>query len=198
MTRRVRSFRVRWSVRGVVLRILLVAVVAFGAIVLVPFALWQGVAIIAALISTVIPRSMTAWLAAACLVFGLILVPPSPDRTALAVLLVPAVHLLGSLALTIPSASHVSLMALLPSAWRFVVVQLLAQTAVFVAGLLAPAPVDRGIAWLAPATAAVLLVALAFALRAARRADDVPAAALEKGVRSAPESLRGADVRDPS
>ena len=198
MTRRVRSFRVRGAVRGIVLRILLVAVVACGAVALVPFPLWQGVAVIAALVSVVIPRSMAAWLAAACLVFGMILVPPSPDRTALAVLIVPAVHLLGSLALTIPSTSRVSLTALLPSAWRFVIVQLLAQSTVFAVRLLAPAPVDRGIAWLAPAAAAVLLVVLSFALRAARRADAAPEAALENGVRSVPESSGGADVRGPS
>lgn len=198
MTRRIRSFRVRGAVRGIVLRILLVAAVSYGAIALIPFPLWQGVAVVAALISSVLPRSMTAWMAAACLVFGVILVPPSPDRTALAVLLVPAVHLLGSLTLTIPSASRVSLTALLPSAWRFVVVQLLAQTTVSAAGLLAPPPVDRGIAWLAPATAAVVLVALTVALRAARRADAAPRTGLENGVRSAPESLSGADVRGPS
>ncbi len=198
MTRRARSLRVHWAVRGVVLRVLLVAIVAYGAIALIPFALWQGVAVIAALVSTVIPRSMTAWMAAACLVFGVILVTPSPDRTALAVLLVPAVHLLGSLALTIPSSSRVALKALLPSAWRFVVVQVVAQSTVFAVGLVAPAPVDRGVAWLAPATAAVLLVALTFALHAVRRVEAASASALENSVRSAPESLHGADVRGPS
>lgn len=198
MTRRIRSFRVPWAVRGIVLRILLVGVVACGAIALIPFPLWQGVAVIAALVSTVIPRSMTAWLAAACLVFGILLAPASPDRTALAVLLVPAVHLLGSLTLTIPSNSRVSPTVLLPSARRFAVVQLLAQSTVFAAGLLAPAPVERGAAWLAPAAAAVILTALTFALHAVKRADAMPDSALENGVRSAPESLRGADVRGPS
>lgn len=75
-------------------------------------------------------------------------VPNSDEATppAHAVLLVPAVHLLGSLALT----------------------------------------------------PAVLLVALTFALYAVRRVDAASASALENSVRSAPESLHGADVRGPS
>ncbi|QYM63038.1 hypothetical protein [Microbacterium sp. Se5.02b] len=55
MNRRVRSIRVPGAVRGITLRLLLVVVVGVGAAVLVPFPLWQGVALLAAVVSVIIP-----------------------------------------------------------------------------------------------------------------------------------------------
>lgn len=179
MSRVIRSFRVGVAVFGIIPRLLLVAAVWIGAIALVPFALWQGVAVLAALVALVVPRSMAAWLAAACLAFGVLLATPSPERTALAVLLVHAVHVLGSLSLVIPLRSRLSFSALLPSLYRFVVVQLLTQPLVFAVWLLAPAPADRGIAWIAPLAAAALLLGVILALRAAKNADAAPDARVD-------------------
>ncbi|MEU4015469.1 hypothetical protein AB0E56_09390 [Microbacterium sp. NPDC028030] len=190
MTRRVRSIRVPGAVRGITLRLLLVAVVGVGAAVLVPFPLWQGVALLAAVVSVIIPRSLAAWASAACLVFGVLLTEPAPGRTAVAVLLVHAVHILASLSLAVPMASRLALQALRPTLVRFAVVQALSQPLVFAAWLLAPSGVDRGIAWLAPAAAALLLFGVLLELRAAKRAD--------AGVEAESESPSGADVRGPS
>ena len=198
MTRGIRSFRVRGAVPGLVIRLLIVAVVWGGAIQLNPFPLWQGIALVASLIAFVVPRSLAAWLGAACLVFGVLLTDPAPERTALAVLLVHAIHVLGSLALAIPLSSRVALAVLVPSATRFLVVQLIAQPLVLGVWLLAPADVDHGPAWLAPAAAVALLLGVVLALRAARNADDAPRTAASEEERVAAERPRGADVRGPS
>lgn len=187
MTRAVRSLRTGVSLPGVTLRLLVVALVWVGVVVLNPFPLWQGVAVVAALVAVVIPRALTAWVAAACVPFGVILTEPSPQRTALAVLLVHAIHVLAALSLVVPLTSRLSPAALIPSAQRFVVVQLIAQPIVFGAFLLAPGVAGRGIAWLAPAAAVALLGGVVIAVRAARKAD----AEVEIGG-------GGADVRGPS
>ncbi|MFK3678837.1 hypothetical protein ACI2IP_13980 [Microbacterium sp. NPDC090218] len=198
MSRGIRSFRVRWAVPGITVRLLIVAIVWGGAVALIPFPLWQAVAVIAALAAVALPRSLAAWVAAACLVFGVILTEPSPERTALAVLLVPAVHVLASLSLVIPNSSRLALGALAPTLGRFLVVQLLAQPVVYGMWLLLPTRVDRGAAWIAPLAAAALLLGVLLALRAVRKAD------APRGSRPRSASHRGggapggADVRGPS
>ena len=67
MTRGLRSFRVRAAVPGITVRLLILAIVWGGAVVLVPFPLWQGVAVVAALVAVALPRSLAAWFGAACL-----------------------------------------------------------------------------------------------------------------------------------
>lgn len=166
MTRQAHTFRVRASARGVVLRVLLIAVVAVGVTVLNPYVLWQGIAIAAAVVAAVIPRSMAAWVAAACLPFGVLLSEPSPARTALAVLLVHGIHVLASLTLVVPARSRVALRVLVPTLARFVCVQVLAQTITFAAWLLVPSTPERGIGWIAPLAAAILLVAVVVGVRA--------------------------------
>ncbi|WP_282848419.1 hypothetical protein [Microbacterium oxydans] len=52
-----------------------------------------------------------------------------PGRTALAVLLVHAIHVLASLSLALPISSRVALPVLGPSLARFLVIQLLARPA---------------------------------------------------------------------
>lgn len=197
MTPRLRSFRVRAAVPGIVLRLLVVAIAWGGALVLVPFTLWQGVAVIAALLAVALPRSLAAWLAAACLVFGVLLTDPDPGRTALAVLLVHAIHLLASLSLVIPISSRVALPVLGPSLVRFLIIQLLAQPVVFSVWLLAPSDVVHGLTPLAPVAAAALALGVLLALRAARSADAQPR---EKSAEGEPvrEPGRGANVRGPS
>ena len=198
MTRGMRSFRVRAAVPGLVIRLLTVAIVWSGAVALNPYPLWQGIAVVASAIAVVLPRSLAAWSGAASIVFGVLLTDPAPERTALAVLLVHAIHVLGSLALTIPLASRVALAVLVPSVTRFLVVQLIAQPLVFGVWLLAPTDVDRGSAWLAPVAAVALLVGVLLALGAARRADVAPGAPSSEGMRTVEVRPRGADVRGPS
>ncbi len=187
MSGAVRSFRTGVVLPGATLRVLLLAVVWVGVVVLNPFPLWQGVAVVAALVSVILPRALTAWVAAACLPFGVILTEPSPGRTALALLLVHAIHVLAALGLVVPLSSRLPPAVLIPSAMRFLVVQLIAQPIVFGAFLLAPGSAERGIAWLAPAAAVALLAGVLLAVRAARNGDAEPE--IVKG---------GADVRGPS
>lgn len=171
MSRGIRSFRVRGAIPGVTVRLAIVAIVWGGAVALIPFPLWQAVSVIAALVAVVLPRSLAAWVAAACLVFGVVLTDPAPERTALAVLLVPAVHVLASLSLVIPNSSRLALGALAPTLARFVVVQLLAQPVAYGMWLLLPTKIDHGAAWLAPLAATALLLGVLLALRAVRMAD---------------------------
>lgn len=171
MTRGLRSFRVRAAVPGITVRLLILAIVWGGAVVLVPFPLWQGVAVVAALVAVALPRSLAAWFGAACLVLGVLLTESDPGRTALAVLLVPAIHVLASVSLEIPISSRVALAVLWPSLARFLVVQLLAQPVVFGVWVLAPSNVDQGIAALAPLAAVALVLGVLLAVRAVRRSD---------------------------
>lgn len=198
MRRGIRSFRVRGAVPGITIRLLIVAIVWGGVLVLNPFLLWQAVAVIAALVAVVLPRSLAAWAAAGCLVFGVVLTEPAPERTALAVLLVPAIHVLASLSLVIPISSRLALTVLGPSLARFLVIQLLAQPIVLGVWLLAPPQVERGAAWLAPLSAAALLLGVLLALRAARRSDVPRQSGTATGGGRAAATPRGADVRGPS
>lgn len=197
MKRGLRSFRVRAAVPGITFRLLVLAIVWGGAVMLVPFPLWQGVAVTAALLAVVIPRSLAAWFGAACLVFGVLLTDPDPARTALAVLLVPAIHVLAALSLVIPMSSRVALAVLGPSLARFLIMQLLAQPVVFGVWLLAPSNIDHGIVWLAPLAAAALVLGVLLALRAIRRSDAPPTVS-STGADPTVERPRGANVRGPS
>jgi hypothetical protein len=195
MTGRARSFRVGGAVPGVALRLGVVALVWAGVVMLNPFPLWQGVAVIAALVAVVFPRSLAAWAGIACLPFGVILTEPSPVRTAIAVLLVHAIHVLASFALVVPAYSRFALGVLVPSAGRFVVVQMLAQPVVLGVWLLMPERPEHGVAWLAPVAAVVLLLGVLLAVRAARREDT---GAQGNVVDEAAAVNRGANVRGPS
>ena len=198
MRRRLRSFRVRAAVPGIVVRLLVVGIAWGGALVLVPFPLWQGVAVIASVLAVVLPRSLAAWLAAACLVFGVLLTDPDPGRSALAVLLVHAIHVLASLSLVIPISSRVALPVLGPSLARFLVIQLLAQPLVFAVWLLAPSDVVHGLTPLAPLAAAALACGVLLALHVARRADAQPRESERAEGETIAERDRGANVRGPS
>lgn len=198
MTRGNRSFRVCGAVPGIAVRLLLVAVVWAGVVVLNPFPVWQVVAVLAALVAVVVPRSLAAWLSAACVVFGVLLTDQAPERTALAVLVVPAIHMLASLSLVIPASSRLALAVLVPSLGRFLIVQLLAQPLVLGVWLSAPSDVDRGVVWLAPLAATALLLGVVLALRAAKRADAPAGTNARAGAEPTAESPHGANVRGPS
>lgn len=198
MSRAIRRVHVPGGVPGIAIRALLVGVVCVGVVMLIPFPLWQGIAVVTAVVAVVVPRTLSAWAAAACLAFGVIVTEPSPGRTALALLLVHAIHVLAALSLVVPTMSRLALRVLRPTLLRFGVVQLLSQPLVFAMWLLAPSGVDRGTAWLAPVAAASLVVGVLLALRAAKRADAEPARTAPGGGDAVVESGVGADVRGPS
>ncbi|HWS50255.1 MAG TPA: hypothetical protein VN241_04515 [Microbacterium sp.] len=189
MRRRIHTLRVRGGVFGIMPRLLLLALVVAGVITLMPYPLWQGIAVVAAVVAVIIPRSMAAWAAAACLPFGILVSEASPARTALALLLVHAIHVLGALSLAIPLTSRLALRALWPSAMRFVAVQLIAQPLVLGVWTVAPAPSGRPLSWLAPLAAAVLLLGVVVALRALKRSD---APTRERSETSRQENARNA------
>jgi len=193
ITRRSHAFRVRAGIPAVLLRVLLVAVTTAGALTLVPVPLWRGVAIAAAVIGAVVPRSLAGWIGGACVGLGMLFADPQPAQTAIGVLVVHAIHVLASLSWTVPAMSWISVRALVPTLRRFVAIQLVAQPVAFgVSALTSPAE-GQGVAWAALAGAAVLVVAAGFGLHALRRADADPAA-----VHSAPGARSGADVGGPA
>jgi len=193
MTRRGHTFRVRAGMPAVLLRVLLVAGTAAGAMVLVPVPLWRGVAIAAAVVGAIVPRSLAGWGGAACVGLGMLFADPDPAHTAIGVLVVHAIHVLASLSWIIPASSWISVRALVPTLRRFVAVQLIAQPLAFGVALLAAPETGTGIAWAALTGAALLVLAVAFGLHALRRADaDAPA------VHSAPPGRSGADVGGPA
>ncbi|MFD4960993.1 hypothetical protein [Microbacterium sp. NPDC058389] len=171
MTRRSHAFRVRAGVPAVLLRVLLVAVTVAGAWSLVPVPLWRGVAVVAAVIGAVVPRSLGGWIGGACVGLGMVFADPQPAQTAIAVLVVHAIHVLASLTWTVPALSWISVRALAPTLRRFIAVQLVAQALAFGIAVLTTPETGAGISWAALAGAAVLVVAVGFGLYALRRAD---------------------------
>ncbi|MCK2027636.1 hypothetical protein KZC56_15140 [Microbacterium sp. SSW1-47] len=169
MTARTRGCDVGAWVPGVTLRVLTVALVLLGVLVLHPTPFWRGVAVVAALVGAVLPRSLATWVGAACLPFGLLLSEPAPERTAVALVLVHAIHILAALSLTVPAAARLTLRSLRPTAVRFVVIQLVAQSIALGVWAVSPGQVERGAAWLAPAAASLLLVVVVVAWLVLRR-----------------------------
>jgi len=193
MSRRAHAFRVRGGVPAVILRVLLVAVTVAGAMSLVPVPLWRGVAMAAAVIGAVVPRSLAGWIGGAVVGLGMLFANPQPQQTAVAVLVVHAIHVLASLTWTVPALSWTSVRALLPTLRRFVVIQLVAQTLAFGIAMISTPDQGAGIAWAAVVGAAVLVAAVGAGLYALRRADSVAAV-----VHSAPPGRSGADVGGPA
>ncbi|UJP10790.1 hypothetical protein L2X99_03870 [Microbacterium sp. KUDC0406] len=171
LSRRSHGFRVPASVPGLVIRLVLVALVIAVSFALIPVPMWRWIAIAAATASVIVPRTMVAWVAAASLPVGMLMTEPSAARTALAVLLVHAIHVLAAIGLTVPLRSRLALRALLPSARRFTVIQLIAQPLAFAGSLLVAQSSGVRIAWLAPLGAVLLLAGIVLALRALRRVD---------------------------
>lgn len=192
-TRRSHSFRVRGGVPAVLLRVLLVAVTAAGAFSLVPVPLWRGAAIVAAVIGAIVPRALAGWIGGAVVGLGMLFADAHPAQTAIAVLVVHAIHVLASLTWTVPASSWISVRALLPTVRRFVAIQLVAQALAFGIAMATTPEQGAGMAWAALAGAAVLIVAVGFGLHALRRADSEAAA-----VHRAPTGRSGADVGGPA
>ncbi len=171
MSPRPHTFRVPAGIPAALLRAMSVLVIAVAAGLLIGYPLWQGVAVVAALIGAVLPRTLATWIAAACLPFGMLFAEPSPVRTAIAVAVVHLVHVIGSLSLTVPLRSWVSPRALLPSLRRYAAIQVLAQSVVLGVEVLLGGLSAGPIPWAAPVGAAVLLGATVFAARLLRSGD---------------------------
>ena len=171
MSTRTHRVRVRGAVPGVLVRMLVLALIVVGAVTLVPFPVWQVVAVAAGGVAAVFPRSLAAWAAAACLPFSLLLSAPSAGATAVTMLLVHAIHVVASWSLVVPVWSRTSLRAWGPSLGRFAVVQLIAQPVAYGAALLAEGSGISDLSWMAPLAAGALLLGILLALRAVRRAD---------------------------
>ena len=192
-TGRPHAYRVRGGAPALLLRVLLVAVTAAGALALVPVPLWRGVATTAAVVGAVVPRSLAGWIGGACVGLGMLFADAHPALTALGVLVVHAIHVLAALSWTVPARSWISVRALAPGLRRFVVIQLVAQPLAIGMAFLTVPQQGEGIAWAALAGAAVLVVTAAFGLRALHRAD-----ADEAVVHSAPAGASRADVGGPA
>ncbi len=153
------------SVPAPVLRIGAAVVILGGVLLLNPYPMWWWVAGAASLLSVFLPRSMGSWLGIACMALGVVLTEPSAGRTALAVLLIHAAHVVASWAWAVPWRSRIRPAVLLPGVRRLLVIQAVAQAVAALMALAVPPLHGPGFAWLAPLGAAVLTGVSAIALR---------------------------------
>ncbi len=135
------------AVRGVVLRLVLIAVVVTVVRTLDPALVWQVIAVVCALAAAIYPSSLGAWGALAVVPISLLSAEPDPLRTALAVLCAHIVHVLGALTAAIPSRALVAVRALLPTLQRFVAIQVIAQAAAALLWI-TPYASGRGFGWM--------------------------------------------------
>lgn len=155
MTSHTHSFRVTAGVPGLALRVLLVLVGGAATFVLNPYPLWQWIGVAAVVVGAAFPHTFVAWASVACIALGILVSEPSPVRTAVAVLAIHLLHVLGCLCLTVPARARISLPALRPTLIRLRRVQVIAQPIALLAVIL-PDLGENGFAWLAPAGALIL------------------------------------------
>ena len=141
----------RAAIPAFALRVALGVAAAAGAL-LVPVAGWQVAAVVLGALAALRPATRLSYLVVPIIAVGLFITGPDAGRTALALLLVHAIHALTSVTALLGADALISLRALRPLALRFAVIQLGAQ-AFAAALLLMPA---GGVAWLAPVGALAL------------------------------------------
>lgn len=154
MSARTHSMRVAFGVPALALRAAVLVVGGTGAFVLNEYPVWQIVGALAFLLGAVLPQSLATWGGAACIVLGIAASEPTAGRTAVALLIIHFVHVLGSACLVIPALSRIHPRALLPMLRRFALVEAIAQPLALLVVLL-PAVGDGGVSWLAPVGAVV-------------------------------------------
>jgi hypothetical protein len=190
--RRDDTLRIGPAVPGAVLPLLLIVIaVTAGFALQVPIG-WVVASGVSAALSGFARMAAGPWLAAAILVVMMLAAEPTLWRTAVVILAVHLLHVLGSLALVVPLRSRVALRALRPTAIRFLLVELVAQ-AVGAGATLLPVIGGLPIAGLAAAAAVLVLALVGVRMLAQRRPEGfvVPR-------RPVPASARRADVGGPS
>ncbi|MCE4024490.1 hypothetical protein LXM50_00730 [Microbacterium sp. Au-Mic1] len=153
------------SLPAPVLRIGAAVIIVGGVLLLNPYPLWWWVAGGASLVSVLAPRSMGSWIGIACMAVGMVLTEPSAARTALAILLIHAAHVLAAWAWAVPWRSRIRPAVLLPGVRRLLLIQAIAQSVAALMLLAVPPLHGPGFAWLAPLGAAVLTGVSAAVLR---------------------------------
>ena len=154
MSPRSHSMRVSYGIPALALRGVVLVVGGIAAVGLNDYPVWQIIGVLAFLLGAVLPQSLGGWAGAACIVLGMLTADPSVWRTAIALVVIHLVHVLGCVCLEIPARSRVHPRALLPTLRRFVVVEAIAQPIALPAVLL-PAVGESGVAWLAPIGAVI-------------------------------------------
>ncbi|SJN19072.1 hypothetical protein FM104_02095 [Microbacterium esteraromaticum] len=129
------------NVPGVVLRLLAVAVAVIGGMLVGAPLGWFAIISAAAVFGAIVPQLGGVWAAAGAFVVVLLLEPSHPLRTAVAIAVVHLLHVLAALSLVVPLRARVTLRALMPTAMRFVLVQVICQGAAFAISLLPGGPV---------------------------------------------------------
>lgn len=155
------------AVSGAVLRGVAVALVAAAALALQPPPFWQAAAVLAAVTGAVFPRTGLFWVALLVVPLALLMDEVSLWRTALAIAVVHAGHVLATLSLAIPARSRVALSALRPASVRWAGIQVISQ-AVAGAALIVPRAEGAGLAWAAPVGALAVALLAVLLLRRAR------------------------------
>lgn len=117
------------AVPGVILPLATTAVAVTAGMLLGAVTGWVVAMGVVCLLSGVARVLGGPWICGAILVVLLVVSEPAPVRTAVVILAVHLLHVLGSLSLVVPLRAWVTLRALRPSALRFVVIQLAGQAA---------------------------------------------------------------------
>ena len=169
-----------WMLRFLIVGIAAAAVAGVGA----PTG-WVVVVAVVAMLGAVVPQTGAGWMAAAVVVLLLLVLPAEYARAVVAVVAVHALHALTALSLVVKARARVSVKVLLPVGRRFILIQLIAQSALACVLLI---PAGGGAAWAAIVGAGAVLLLAIGALILMSRSD------VSREVHSA----GGADVGGPS
>ena len=173
------------SIPGWMLRAAILPVAFAGAAGLTAPTGWVITAVCIAALGAMFPQTGGTWIAAAMLPLFVLFFPVDHGRAAVAVAAVHLLHVLAGLSLVVRMRTIVALRALLPTVRRFVIIQLVAQSALAFVLLV---PTGGSAAWAAIVGAcAVLALAVGAVIAARERPSGAPA-----------HSRRGADVGGPS
>lgn len=167
MTRR-EQLAIGAAVHGAVLPFAAALFGAVGAAVIGMPTTWVVVVAAAALLGGIVRMIGGAWIAAALVMAGLVAADAAPWRTAVVILVVHVLQVLGSFMLVVPLRALVALRALMPAAARFVPVQLVCQAVGMLASLL-PARSGLPVAVIVGSAAALLFAVLVARMLRTRR-----------------------------
>lgn len=156
------------AVPGAVLPVAAAVFGAGGAALIGMPTLWVAVIGAAPLLGGVVRVVGGTWVAAALLMIGLVAADAAPWRTAVVIVVVHLLQVLGSLMLVVPLRALLALRALVPTAVRFVRVQLVCQAVGLLASLL-PTRAGLPVAVIIGSAATLLFAVMAARMLRARR-----------------------------